>query len=251
MDLDDSMDSRYEDLLLALGGAGDPRPFDSEGATGMHAIERILFAPSPSSIADYESTLAGYWEALAPVTDTEATDLKNGLLKRLVVDSQELLNRWKARNIDLKIVFMGLTGLIASQEEKVSLAAQHQEESRYSSTTLADMRSNLAGTQDIYNLFGDWLDTKEVGMTLNSNAVQAFARLGDVYALTVGDAVPAPPSTWVNDQTHSQAELESPFGQLYTAVVQAVDKNRPGSAVDAMNHVAWALGLSTEPVPGS
>ena len=41
--LDESMDSRYEDLLAG----GDPDPFDGQGVTGMHAIERILFAPNP------------------------------------------------------------------------------------------------------------------------------------------------------------------------------------------------------------
>jgi iron uptake system component EfeO len=251
MDLDDSMDARYEDILTALAGGGDPRPFDEGGATGMHAIERILYAPSPPPIADYEATLAGYWEASWPATDVAAMGMKIGLLQRLVDDAQSLLDRWKGRSIDLNIVFMGLTGLIASQEEKVSLAAQHQEESRYSSTTLADMRSNLTGTRDIYNLFIDWLDTKEAGMSLNDNAAQAFAELDQAYADTPGDALPAPPSTWVNGDAHTSAEVMTPFGMLYTAVAHAVDKNRPGSAVDAMNHVAWALGLSTEPPPSN
>jgi len=47
----------------------------------------------------------------------------------------------------------------------------------------------------------------------------------------------------------SPDDLLTPFGLLYTAVAQAVDEHRSGSAVDAMNHVAWALGLSIEPSP--
>jgi hypothetical protein len=85
-------------------------------------------------------------------------------------------------------------------------------------------------------------------MTLNHNAMQAFDVLEKAYAEAPGDSMPAPPMTWAAaGQPPSQSDLDTPFGHLYTAVVQAVDANRPGSAVDSMNHVAWALGLSTPP----
>ena len=243
-DVDATMDERYEDMVA--GGSVDATPFDGQGATGMHAIERILFAPSPDSVVTYEETLPGYWPAAWPTTDQDAAQLKDGLLKRLVDDSQWLAGQWKPLPIDLNVVFMGLTGLIASQAEKVSLAALHQEESRYSGTTLADMRSNLAGTRAIYQLFTPWLETKDFGMTLNKNALDALDLLDRIYSAIDGSSVPAPPPTWkTNDVPQSQADLQTPFGVLYTAVSQAVDVNRSGSAVDAMNHVAWALGLST------
>jgi iron uptake system component EfeO len=242
--LDDSMDDRYEDLLDASGGAGDADPFDELGATGMHAIERILFAPGPQSVIDYESSLPGYWVGAWPSTDPAAIDFKTGLLQRLVDDSQALLDQWKPRAIDLGVVFVGLTGLIGAQAEKVSLAAAHQEESRYSGTTLADLRSNLAGTRDIYNLFTDWLVTKTYGATLNSNALEAFDGLDRSYGAISGDAIPAPPVTWNDQNPPSLADLQTPFGTLYTDVMHAADPNRSGSAVDAMNNVARALGLT-------
>ena len=240
---DDAMDSRYEDMVA--GGVVDPAPFDREGATGMHAVERILFNPNPDAVVAYEMTLTGYWAARWPMTDAEAAQLKGGLIQRLVDDSTSLSEQWRSKTIDLEVVFMGLTGLIASQAEKVSLAGVHQEESRYSSTTLADMRSNLAGTRAIYELFIPWLNTKPYGMTYNQNALDAFDQLESAYGDIPGDAVPEPPPSWGSVSPPSSADLQTPFGLLYTTVMQASDKNRPGSAIDAMNHVAWALGLAS------
>jgi hypothetical protein len=164
----------------------------------------------------------------------------------MVDDSQWLAAQWKSLSIDLNVVFMGLTGLIASQAEKVSLAAVHQEESRYSQTTLADLRSNLAGTRAIYQLFTPWLESKAFGVALNKNALDALDELDRIYSTIDGNSVPAPPATWnAGAAQQSQADLQTQFGVLYTTVSQAVDVNRSGSAVDAMNHVAWALGLAT------
>lgn len=245
-DVDASMDARYEDLLDVAGGAGDATPFDGQGATGMHAIERILFAPSADAVVAYEKTLRGYWQAAWPSTDEEAAQLKSGLCQKLVDDSQGISDQWRAMSIDLKVVFMGLTGLIASQAEKVGLAALHQEESRYSGTTLADMRANLVGTRAIYELFIPWLETKAYGMSFNDNALAAFDDLDRIYSGIYGSSVPAPPSTWQDTPPQTPADLQTPFGVLYTTVLQAVDANRAGSAVDAMNHVARALGLSPD-----
>jgi iron uptake system component EfeO len=241
-DLDQSMDSRYENSLDQLGGVADPDPFDAQGLTGMHAVERILFAPGPPPVVAYESSLAGYSVAAAPATDQEAADFKSGLCQRLVDDSQGVLAGWRSLTIDLGVVFMGLTGQLSAQAEKVSLAANHQQESRYSETTMTDLRSNLAGTRAIYDLFVPWLATKPYGTTLDNNARVAFDQLDQIYASVPGEAIPPPPSTW-GASPESTEDLNSPFGTLYVTVVQAVDPSRSGSAVDAMNHVAIALGL--------
>lgn len=242
-DLDESMDSRYEATLDQLGGAGDGAPFDGRGVIGMHAAERILFAPGPLPVAEYESTLPGSWPAAWPTSDQEAVDFKAGVCQRLVDDSQLLLDRWQQQPVDLGIVLVALTSLMSAQAEKVNLAARHQEESRYSQTTMADLRSNLAGTRAIFDLFMPWLATKPYGKTLSDNAQQAFDRLDQIYGGVVGDAIPPPPSTWGSNPPLVQ-DLESQFGTLHTAVVQEVDPMSPGSAVDAMNHVARALGIS-------
>lgn len=244
-DLDDAIDSRYEDMVMALNGVADSDLFDGMGMVGMHAIERILYAPGPQAVADHEATLPGYEAAYRsatwPTSDTQAAEFKNGLCQRLVTDTQTLLTEWKTKTIDLSAVFTGLTALVSSQVEKVGLAAMNQQESRYSQTTMADLRSNLAGTRAVYDLFGDWLATKAYGTTLDRNAMAAFDRLDGQYQGISGDAIPDPPTDWPNPA--SSTDPLSPFGLLYTAVTDEADPSRPGSAVDTMNQVAAALGL--------
>ena len=177
-DIDAAIDSRYEDLLAALNGAGDPDPFDGQGMIGMHAIERILYAPGPQKVADTEMMLQqGYQPAVWPTSDAQAAEFKSGICKRLVDDSQTLLDQFKTKMIDLSAVFTGLTGLVSAQAEKVGLAALNQQESRYSQTTMADLRSNLEGTRSVYDLFGMWLATKTYGTTLDKSAMASFDRL--------------------------------------------------------------------------
>jgi hypothetical protein len=159
----------------------------------------------------------------------------------LVTDTQALLNQWKIKAIDLSAVFTGLTGLMSSQAEKVGLAAMDQQESRYSQTTMADLRSNLSGTRDVYDLFSDWLATKVSGTTLDKNAMAAFDRLAAQYQLVTGDAIPDPPAGWANPPSPDQSL--TPFGALYITVTDEADPSRSGSAVDTMNQVAHTLGL--------
>jgi iron uptake system component EfeO len=241
-DLDVAIDSRYEDMIQALP-AGDPDPFDGQGMIGMHAIERILYAPGPMAVADHEQTVAGanYAAAAWPTSDAQAAEFKNGLCQRLVTDTQMLLTQWKTKSIDLAAVFTGLTGLISLQSEKVGLAAMNQQESRYSQTTMTDLRSNLAGTRAVYDLFELWLATKAYGTMLDMNAKAAFDRLDGQYMNVSGDAIPDPPPSWTNPP--SPVDTVTQFGTLYIAVTNEADPSRSGSAVDTMNLVAQALGL--------
>src|SRR5262249_10954252 len=43
-EIDFAIDARYDDFLTRIGPKGDSDPFDGEGVTGMHAVERILWA---------------------------------------------------------------------------------------------------------------------------------------------------------------------------------------------------------------
>ncbi len=240
-DLDAAIDSRYDDMLKMLPD-GDPDPFDGDGVVGMHAIERILYAPGPQTVADYERSLPGSLPAAWPTSDAQAAEFKTGLCQRLVTDTQSLLGQWKTKAIDLSAVFTGLIGLIGSQAEKVGLAAMNQQqESRYSQTTMADLRSNLAGTRAVYDLFEPWLATKTYGTTLDMSAMTAFNRLDQSYQAVQGDAIPDPPATWSNPP--SPGDAVSPFGMLYATVTDEADPSRSGSAVDTLNQVARALGL--------
>ena len=116
-----------------------------------------------------------------------------------------------------------------------------QQESRYSQTTMDDLRSNLDGTRAVYDLFESWLATKTYGTMLDTNAMAAFDRLDVQYTNVTGDAIPDPPPTWTNPP--SAEDTVTPFGALYIAVTNEADPSRSGSAVDTMNLVAQALGL--------
>ena len=68
-DIDSSIDARYDDFMTQLGGYGDSNLFDDQGVTGMHAIERILYANLiPPDVVDFESHLPGYSPAEFPST---------------------------------------------------------------------------------------------------------------------------------------------------------------------------------------
>lgn len=242
-DIDAAIDARYEDFLEIVGPSGDQNLFDDEGVTGMHAIERILFAKTtPPSVITVEASLPGYKAAAWPATETEASDFKTKLVARLIADTQNLRDQWQPQRIDLGGAFQGLISLMNEQREKVNKAASDEEESRYAQRTMADIRDNLAGTTKIYGLFQPWLETKAGGAAIDADIETAFDALDTAYGAVTGDAIPQPPDTW-SSENPSEADLQSPFGLLYSAVQSAVDPNRPGSAVDGMNRAAKELGF--------
>jgi iron uptake system component EfeO len=242
-DIDGAIDARYDDFLVDLGRQGDTNLFDDEGVTGMHAIERILFAPEiPQSVVEAEATLPGYKAAAWPATHEEAQAFKEALCARLVEDTGKLVEQWTPQKIDLDGAFQGLVSLMNEQREKVVKAASFEEESRYSQRTMADIRDNLAGTRNAYAVFQAWVATKPNGSDMNGTVEDAFAELEAAYAAVDGDAIPQPPESWSSEEP-SEEDLKSPFGKLYTAVFKAVDPNETGSAVDGMNQAARALGF--------
>ncbi|HEV8551739.1 MAG TPA: EfeM/EfeO family lipoprotein [Polyangiaceae bacterium] len=243
-DIDGAIDARYDDFLAELGDEGDQDLFDGEGVTGMHAVERILFAPDiPESVTRLESTLKGYEPAAWPATDEEALEFKSELCAKLVTDIATLKKDWTPQAMDLDGAYGGLISLMNEQREKVNKAASEEEESRYAQRTMADIRDNLAGTTKIYGLFRPWLLSKDGGAAIDDDVQAAFAALGGAYSQVPGDAIPEPPSDWSAEQP-SAKDLETPFGELYSAVQASVDPNIPGSAVDGMSRAAVKLGFA-------
>lgn len=251
-DIDVSIDERYDGFLTDLHGAGDADPFDGQGVTGMHAIERILYAGAadavPANVVAFESTLPGYRPAAYPATESEAAELEAGLCARLLSDSKRLLDQWTPQEIDVSGAFTGLIGLMKEQQEKVNKASSGEEESRYSQRTLADLRANLDGTKKIYALFSGWLRSKPAGAeglsgaAIDASITAAFAALADAYTAIASDAIPAPPVTW-SAESPSAADLQSAFGTLYAAVHHAVDPTVPGSLATLMSQGATLLEI--------
>jgi iron uptake system component EfeO len=247
---DFATDARYDDYLGELQDKGDPNPFDGEGVTGQHAIERILYSDTiPSYVVAFESKLPGYSAARFPANETEATDFKNKLCARLVSDIEGLEQEWKPAKIDLEGAYQGLVSLMDEQAEKVNKAATQEEESRYAQRTLADLHANLDGTVKIYQLFQPWIVIKGgsgsagSGKAIDQNITAGFDGLRVAYANTPGDAIPQPPAGWSSIKPTPE-DLESPFGKLFQAVRDAVDPRKDGSVVREMNSAGALLGFS-------
>jgi len=243
-DIDFSIDARYDDFLTELGEGGDSSPFDGEGVTGMHAVERILYAPEiPPHVIDFEKIIPGYNAAAFPLGEADATAFKTGLCARMVSDAESLRDQWAAADgYDLGAAFQGLIGLMNEQKEKVNKAASSEEESRYSQRTMADLRDNLAGSRKVYALFQPWILAKDGGAAVDADVLAGFDQLDALYGAVSGAFIPQPPATW-SSENPSPADLASDFGKLYSGVRTAVDPNRAGSIVDRLNQAAVLMGF--------
>lgn len=238
--LDGSMDARYDDFLVE---GADDNLFDDQGVTGMHAIERILFAQDVrQEVIDFENTLPGYMAAAYPTNDGEAMAFKTKLVQKLIDDCAQLESEWKPATIDIGAAYQGLVGLMNEQAEKVSLAATGEEESRYANITLFDLRTNLEGTRKIYALFQPWIQSKDGGDASDAKIEAQLSELATLYTENTGDNLPAVPADWSSDSP-SAANLETPFGKLWQAVHEKVDPTKQGSVVYEMNLVAGMLGF--------
>lgn len=251
VELNATMDSRYEDFLVAMGKDGDQYLFDADGVIGMHAIERILFAPNiRPEVITFESHLDGYKAAAYPATDNEAIAFKTQLVQRLIDDASELASSWRPEDVDIAAAYQGLVALMFEQQEKVTLAATGEEESRYANITLFDLRNNLTGTQQVYDLFRDWIRSKSAESS-DHNILGKFSSLdrayAEAYTTTQSDSLPAAPPGWSSDNPTPDA-LATPYGTLWQQVRDSVDPNRPDSVVHEMNQVGSLLGFS--PVTG-
>jgi iron uptake system component EfeO len=241
-DEDLTMDARYDDFLARLGPPGDPDPFDATGVTGMHAIERILYADQiPANVIAFEATLPGYAPAAVPASAAEAHEFATELCQKLVDDATRLHAEWTPAAIDIGAAYQGLVGLMNEQKEKVNLAATGEEESRYAQTTRFDLRNNLAGTRQTYELFRPWVAAKH-GDDADRAIEAGFDELEALYDAEPGDALPPVPYTWSSDRP-SPDDLATPFGMLWQQVHEAVDPSSPGSVVFEMNEVAELLGF--------
>lgn len=241
--LDVSLDARYDDFLAKLGPTGDPDLFDATGATGMHAIERILYARDiRAEVIAFESPLPGYVAAAYPATPAQATAFKTQLAQKMIDDAVALHDQWQPAAIDIGAAFQGLVGLMNEQKEKVNLAATGEEESRYANLTLFDLRNNLDGTRKAYALFRPWITARARGADLDAKIQAGFTELSQLYDALPGDALPAVPDDWSSDSP-TPADLATAFGNLWQTVHRDVDPTRAGSVVSAMNQVATMLGF--------
>ena len=242
-DTDAAIDERYDGFMEALGAAGDQNLFDDVGITGMHGVERILFSDvTPASVITAEAAIPGYKAAAFPSTAAEADSFKTVLLAKLVADTTTLETQWKAAALDLPGAYNGLIDLMLEQREKVNNASAGFEESRYAQVTMTDFRNNYEGTLAAWNLFHDWLQTKDGGETIHTQVDASFDELKASYDAVSGEAIPAPPAGW-SAEMPSPTDLQTDFGKLYTKIHAATDENTTGSVVKGMKDAGALFGF--------
>lgn len=243
-ELDYSTDARYDDFIA---DQGDDNLFDDQGVTGVHGIERILWADSiPDYVVDFESKLPGYVAAAFPANEQEARDFKEKLAGRLVADTQTMLDEFKPLALDNAAAFRGVIGSLQEQVEKVSLAATAEDESRYAQYTLADLRANLDGARKTFEAFHPLLDTKDGGTALAATIDTRFDGIAAHYNGLAGDAIPQPPAGW-NPDAPTSDQLTSAYGKLWTLLSDESDADKSDSLVAGMLQAADLLGIPQLP----
>ncbi|MDO9021042.1 MAG: imelysin family protein [Deltaproteobacteria bacterium] len=244
--LDYSTDERYDGQLVEIVARRDDDLFDGEGVTGMHAIERILWADAhPPRVVEFERALPGYVPAAFPATAAQAAAYRDGLCARLVRDVEQMQREFAPLALDSAAAFRGVIGSMQEQAEKVESAASAEEESRYAQATLFDLRNNLAGAQAAWGAFRPWVRSR--GGAALAEAIDArFAALAGRYAAIPGDAIPPVPEGW-NPDAPTDEQLRSPFGQLRAFVLAESDPAHDGGLVSEMNRAADLLDIPRLP----
>jgi iron uptake system component EfeO len=243
-DLDASTDERYDGFLET---ALDDNLFDGDGVTGIHAIERILWAGHhPAAVVSFETGLTGYKAAALPADLAEATAFRDGLATRLVTDLQSMQAMFAPLTLDTAAAFRGVIGSLGEQIEKIDLAAEGKEESRYAQHTLADMRANLDGGKVTYSGFRDWVKSTAGGAALDTDILAGFDRVNALYAAVSGEALPAVPAGF-NPDDPTAADLATPYGRIFGGLSDESDGTKPGSLVSKMSAAADQLGIPQLP----
>jgi iron uptake system component EfeO len=244
---DVSTDERYDGFLGDPEVGPDADLFDGTGVTGVHAIERILWAgQAPADVVAFESTLTGYMPARFPSNLTEATEFRDGLAARLVTDFQAVQTMFAPLPLDTPAAFRGVIGSLGEQKEKIELAADGQDESRYSQHTLADMRANLLGGKNTYEAFRGAVRAKAGGSALDADILAGFDRVSALYAGVSGDALPPVPAGF-DPKAPTTAQLATPYGQIFAGLTTESDPTNSGSLVSKMSAAADLLGIPALP----
>jgi iron uptake system component EfeO len=243
-DLDVSTDERYDGFLAE---APDDDLFDDEGVTGVHAVERIVWSDRiPAQVVAFESALPGYTPAAFPADATQAGEFSDRLCQRLADDTASMRDQFSPLALDSSAAFRGVIGSMGEQYEKTNLASTGQDESRYAAHTLTDMRANLDGGEAVYAAFAPWIVSLDGGEELDADIAAGFARVHAGYDAIDGDAIPDVPATW-NPDAPSEADLATPYGQLWALLSTEADPTIDGSLVERMTAAADLLGIPQLP----
>jgi iron uptake system component EfeO len=233
-----SMDERYDGFVDL---ASDDDLFDGQGVTGLHAIERILWAgePRPEVLA-FEQGLAAYRPAAFPRTQAQAEAFARQLCARLVNDAETMRTRLPGLGLDVSAAYRGVVRALSRQSDALATAGTGEEASRYANQPLAEMRARLEGGQAVQAAFAPLLRSMPGGPALVDRIDAGLARLS--AALAGGAQLPPVPGTWMA-ASPSAADLATPFGMLHTLLETESNPKDPASLMSALAQAAGALGV--------
>jgi len=239
-DLDVSTDERYDGFIATTP---DENLFDDLVVTGVHGVERIVWSDSiPDYVTAFESKLDFYRPAAFPTDEASADEFATLLTQRLADDLAEMGTSFEPLALDAAAAYDGVVGSMLEQVEKVSLAQTGEEESRYAQHTAADMRANLEGGREIYAQFSEWVRDTDGGEAVDDAVHAGFDRMQAALDAIPGESIPPVPATW-NPDAPSEADLATPYGQLWSVVQIESDPAADGSLVSEMAAAADLVGI--------
>lgn len=237
-----ALDASYEEIVEL---EADRRLFDRSGFVGIRAVERILWAGQHSDeVVAFESALDGYEAAALPASQERAGLFRDMLCQRLVEDATALLDALRAMSPDSRTAFHAVLQTVHGQIEKLTMAGTGADESRYSASTLADVRANLEGASEAYAAFSPWI--RSIDEPLDDSVAAGFDRLAIAYDEVEGDALPAVPDGW-NPDDPTAAHLDTPYGRVFEVVNEETRTTGNGSLVVALRTAAEAVDRGTPP----
>lgn len=242
---DKAVDGRYDDFPAQQGSGEGPSPnlFNGEAITGMHGVERILWADSViEPVRRFEATLSHYQAPAFPADAQQATDYRDQLVGRLIADVDAMQRELAANHLDLSAAFGGVLNSMKEQREKVNLAGEGSDESRYAQHTLADMRANVEGGRAVLNIFRPELERRTNGKAMHAAILARLDALRDAYDAYPGDSLPPVPAGW-SSQNVDDRLLASDYGVLWRLVLDESESRRPESLVALMLQAQELLEL--------
>ncbi len=234
------LDRRWDVQLTDLGVDPDFMPFDERGVTGLHAIERILWSDQISSaVSSYEMTRLGYRTPRFPGTAEEADAFVASLAGAVAQVGLEVNQQFSRLTPDAALGAAGISRLLANSFLKVDLGyVAGSEDSRYSGTTMLDLRSELAAARAIWNVLRDGLSRRGAASEKLGGVDAGLARWTALLDEVKSKDFPVAPNLW-DPGTPSPEHALTPYGMLFVGLRRELNKARPDSLVSALRE---ALG---------
>ena len=205
--------------------AGDQDLFDDQGVTGMHAIERILYADTipPSVVIDFEKALPGYEAAAFPGDRGRGGGVQDQALRAARHRHDDAADAVDSRRRSTSArAFQGLISLMNEQREKVNKAAT----GRGGVALLAahagrHPRATSTAPKTIYALFQPWILSKTATAAASDDRDHRRLRRArrGVRRRTPATRSRARPRRGARKPRRA-TDLATPFGKLYSAVTE-------------------------------